>query len=185
MGWHWGILAASGAGAAAAYEHIQSYVLTGNQATVTFSSIDQTYKHLQIRYVARTDRGSDNDTLYLRLNNNATGYRAHFLMGDGSSVTSGDRGSGLTRVDIQGAFTGSTSVTANFGAGIIDILDYASSSKNTTVRFLGGIHNSGNKYISLASGLWNNTAAVNEILLDKVATNFVSGSRFSLYGIKG
>ena len=184
-----GILAVAGAGGGALtndYFLLSSTILTGNQASITFSSINQTYKHLQIRMTGRTDRASDNDTLFIRFNNNTSGYRAHFLMGDGSTVTSADRGTGLTRIDIQGAFTGNTSVASNFGAAVIDILDYANTNKNTTVRYFGGLHNTSgtNRYISLASGLWNNTAAVTEILIDKNASNFVSGTRVSLYGIR-
>ena len=72
-----------------------------------------------------------------------------------------------------------------FGAGVYDILDPYSTTKNKTTRLFGGRgFVTGDHKIVLASGLWRNTASVTSI--DLVANdNFVTGSRFSLYGIKG
>lgn len=186
MGWHWGILASSG-GAAGAYELLQSTILTSGASTVTFTGLGSYsgYKHLQLRIVIRNadTSGGSNDSLYLQFNNDTgANYAWHELSGNGSSVTS----SATTSTNqIQGAYFSSDLATANaYAACVIDILDFSSSSKNTTIRSLSGRPQTSTR-VSLLSGLWNNTAAVTEIDLFNVsATNFKTGSRFSLYGVK-
>jgi hypothetical protein len=79
----------------------------------------------------------------------------------------------------------SNSTTANaVNAGVIDILDYSSSTKNTTLRGLYGMNDNAIA-ICLSSGLYNQTTAVSSITLTASANNFASLSRFSLYGIRG
>jgi hypothetical protein len=87
---------------------------------------------------------------------------------------------------LNGFSAGASNDTNSFGATIIDILDYASASKNTTLRTLSGSSTSSNPRIGLHSGLWNVTDAVTSITLtDNEGLNYTSSSRFSLYGIKG
>jgi hypothetical protein len=78
------------------------------------------------------------------------------------------------------------SSTANvFGAFVVDILDPFETTKNTTVRSLGGM-NAAWASIELRSGAWLSTSAAASILLKPlVGGNFVANSRFSIYGIKG
>jgi hypothetical protein len=78
------------------------------------------------------------------------------------------------------------STASSFGAGVIDILDPFSTTKNKTLRGLGGITSSEATNIALRSGSWASTSAVTSITcLPFSADNWVAGSRFSLYGIKG
>lgn len=178
-----GILALSGAVGGGSYELIESQVLSSSASSVTFSSIPQDYKHLQIRAVARDNRSNTSSLSYFRLNGATTGYGlGHVLYGDGSSVTSTQDGAS-SYIDTFYTFTGSTAPTGSFGVAVVDILDYANTSKNTTTRALTGYMNTAGQ-INLKSGLWINTAAVTQI--DMISTtSFVSGSRFSLYGIRG
>lgn len=188
MGWEWGILSASGAGAAGAYEHIASTILSASQTTVTFSSIASTYKHLQLRAVARSTRAANNRTLVrMRLNGDTgSNYAYHSLTGNGTSVSTDAASSAAFMQMIYFIPDNDSGLANNFGAAVFDILDYASSSKNTTVRALGGNNSRFNSDISLDSGLWNNTAAVTSISLYPAnGFDFAIGSRFSLYGIKG
>lgn len=185
MGWHWGILAASGAGAAGAYEHIQSTILTGSQASVTFSSIPATYKHLQIRYTARATSGYQ-PTLFVRMNGQTgTTYSEHALGGNGSIVFSEGYSSQTSIRTI--AIVGGDDTANIYGAGIVDILDYASTSKNTTIRAFHALPNAAvARQVRLASGLiYNYTPAITSIEFFTSSNDLVSGSRFSLYGIKG
>lgn len=182
-----GILNAQAAGGAggAAYELIESQVLSSSAASVTFSSIPQDYKHLQIRFVARTNTtGFTGTDVFMEFNSSTSGYyKRHSLLANGSSVSSnGDSTSthahaGYIMTDFQPANI--------FGTSVIDLLDYSNSSKNTTVRGLNGYAQSGYNFIQLFSSLWNNTAAVTSVKLDAIQGDFVSGCRFSLYGIRG
>lgn len=175
-----GILGASGAGAPGAYELISTAYGTGSSSTITFSSIPQTYKHLQIRWTAKlTAAGGQN--IGLRLNGITTSsYLGHYMYGNGSSVSSGSLGindNWVTQSTVEG------SGTANLHAfAILDVLDYTNTSKNKTMRLLNGGYNS---QIWIQSGLFLNTSAITSISLLGFAYNFTSTSRFSLYGIKG
>jgi hypothetical protein len=68
---------------------------------------------------------------------------------------------------------------------VIDILDYANTNKNTTVRTLQGRDTNGTGILALNSGAWYNTAAVTSITLAARVYNPTSISSFALYGIKG
>jgi hypothetical protein len=182
-----GVLSAAGADVGPvfedAYELISSTILTANASSVTFGSLgtySSTYKHLQIRHVSKTSFvGSFN----IRLNGITTSsYAKHELNGNGSSVGA-NNAINRTSIELQGNTTNAD--TANsFGVGIVDILDSYSSSKNTTIRSLHGKADAAN-FVALQSGLFNNTASLTEISLFVSSGNFVAGSRFSLYGIKG
>jgi hypothetical protein len=168
------------------YESIASQTLGSNAATVTFSSIPSTYQHLQIRCLVRsTTAATGQDALAIRLNSDTgTNYADHLLYGDGAAAAaSGSASRSNMRADLTIPRNGNT---ANiFGTVIVDLHDYASTTKNKTIRNFGGQDRNGAGYISLSSGLWMNTSAVNTILLYPDSNSFLAGSTFALYGIKG
>ena len=178
-----GFFATAGAGGGgAAFELISTQVLTGSASSVTFSSIPATYKHLQIRAVTKVgDAGSSG--VDVRLNSDSgTNYRTHYLIGTGSTVFSSDAGAGTS---MGLATTAGNNTTSAFGAWVLDALDYANTAKNTTLRTLSGFTESGYQQIRLASGLWVNTSAVTSVTLLPVSSTFLTGCRFSLYGVRG
>lgn len=155
---------------------------TGNQ--VTFSSIPQTFTHLQLRAFARgTTSFADGLTQYMRLNNDSTSaYAQHSLFGNGSIVSSSALANN-TSIDASQVFADAGATTSVYGVCITDILDYTNTNKNTTIRAFGGWDgNSGRGRVTLASGHWRNTDAVNriDILIDG---GWVAGSRLDLYGV--
>lgn len=173
-----GVFAASGAGAAGAYELISSTVLGSATSTVEFTSIASTYKHLQIRFTARANGGTTAETM-LWFNGDIANWSRHFLIGNGSTVTS----SATANTDVM--YPAKIISTANvFTGAVIDILDYASTSKYKTARSLAGFTNGSTHDVSLRSGAWRSTSAVSSIGI-YTAELFATGSRFSLYGIKG
>jgi hypothetical protein len=176
-----GVLSAAGAGGQVfenAFELIATATGTGASPTITFSSIPQTYKHLELRYVEKNDGTTGG---FLRLNGiTSSSYARHTLEASGSTPGSG---SGTPTSSIFQRFAPSTTVNA-FAAGIISILDYSSTTKNTTIRVFAGERGT-NSQIALDSGLLNNTAAITSITLTANSSGYETGSRFSLYGIKG
>jgi len=162
---------------------ITETLISTNTATVTFSSIPSTYKHLQIRVVARTDRSAyDVEDVNLKINGaSGTSYTLHTLTGDGTSVTSFGNGDS-DRIDLVPTST-AASPTSAFGANIVDILDYANTSKFKTVRILGGMNSTSYKFVRLSSGSYKSTSAVSTITVSGGAGgNFIAGTRISLYG---
>jgi hypothetical protein len=72
-----------------------------------------------------------------------------------------------------------------FGAGIIDLLDYADTNKFKTLRALSGTDNNGSGHIIFGSGLYQETTAISSVTLEANGVNWLTGSHFALYGIKG
>jgi len=179
-----GILSAAGAGVASGtYELISTTILGTATASITFSSLGDystTYKHLQVRAVTRTSH-TTTDYLDIRLNG-ATSFCEHGLEANGSSVSSYNSGGIATSIAVA-LVPNSTSTTNSFGGAVVDLLDPYSTTKNKTIRGLGGF---GGVNIALRSGSWASTSSVTSItLLPSSGANLVSGSRFSLYGIRG
>ena len=181
----WSAAGVSGAPVGAgSYELIESSILTSDTSSVTFSSIPQDYKHLQIRFVVKLSSGSTGATTFnIELNSDSSStYATHLLRGDGSTVTSSSSLSNPAVIITNlVARDGETSI---FGSGIIDLLDYTNTSKFTTLRILSGVNTSTNKNVNLSSGLYQSTNAITAVRLFPAA-DAKTGSRFSLYGIKG
>lgn len=178
-------LLSDGGGAANSYESIQTVsVGSGGQSTISFTVIPATYKHLQIRAIAKTNRASWIDDIILQFNSDTgNNYAWHTLAGSGSSASAGAASS--TNRIVLGSMAGS-SVSNTFGAGVVDILDYANTSKNKTVRSIVAVEDNANGYLPFNSGLWMNTAAVTTITISpNTGTQFNQHTQFALYGIKG
>jgi len=168
------------------YESIATVTVgSGGTSTVTFSSIPSTYKHLQLRAHAHFD-GTANQYANMQMQfNSDTGsnYVYHRLYGNGSSASS-DASSSTTKINTP--WIPDNTYSYNYGAQIIDFLDYSSTVKNKTVRTIGGFDGNGSGLLGLFSGAWlNNTTAINSISIFIPSNTISETSKFALYGIKG
>jgi hypothetical protein len=182
-----GILASSMQGAVGDYESINTTVTVGagGTSTITFSSIAASYSHLQIRYIARTNRASNPDYLNMRFNSDSgTNYSAHLLYGNGSAASASGYFS-EAQIYLDGGATGAAQTSGVFAAGVLDILDYSNTNKYKTSRHLLGYDNNGSGAVYLSSGRWGSTSAISTITLTSGSgSTFQQYSSFSLYGIK-
>jgi hypothetical protein len=186
-----GILAGAGGGPPGDYELIQTQILGSAQSSVVFDNLAtyaSTYKHLQVRAAARFSFAEIERGMYLRINGDTgSNYAFHHLFGVGSGSASSAAGANQTSIAVGS--TPSASATANvYGAMVLDLLDPYSTTKNKTVRVLSGSAGSGvQNWIALMSGVRLNTASITSLtfLEPNSGSNFVAGSRFSLYGIRG
>ena len=183
-----GILAVAGAGGgglASSFDLLETTVLSSSASSVTFSSLGSysDYKHLQIRMTTRNSRAVSTNTQFSLTFNGDTGsnYAHHILGGTGGSVYST---ASTSQTAMQVSSIGNSATANIFSASIIDILDFNSSSKNKTIRIMTGIVNSADYEITLRSGFRNNTAAITSFTITANIDNILTGSRFSLYGIK-
>jgi len=178
------ILAAPFAGVTGDYQSIATTTVgVGGQATITFSSIPSTFKHLQIRYMSKSFL--TNDALDMRFNSDtASNYSYHELVGDGATASSSASTPRTAMPLPAGAGLPSTN-TNIFGVGIVDILDYADTNKYKTVRSLGGYDLNGSGAVLLISNHWRSTTAISTISLFLRSNNVGQYSSFALYGIKG
>lgn len=176
---------AEAAGGGAAYELLETTVLTSFASSVSFTGLDAytNYKHLQIRYVYKRNSGSG--PFEIRFNGETTSQATmsqHFLEGNGTDQFVQSGGQGYNSDGDVVAYSNED----NFSPAVTDILDFANTSRKKTVRTFFGAEYQGNDYISLRSNNWDNTNAITQIsFLNRNSRFFVTGSRFSLYGIKG
>lgn len=169
------------------FESIATTVITADTASVTFSSIPQTYKHLQLRMFAKTDRTDADDVTLMQFNGDtAANYSWHWLRGNGTAPAGSAAGASQSYIYLNYACSGNSSASNVFGACVLDILDYANTNKYKTTRSLHGYDLNGSGWIYLASGNWRSTSAITSIVLDQqYGTNWKQYSHFALYGIKG
>ena len=168
------------------YESIATATGTGSSGTITFSSVPSTYKHLQIRFIARDTRATTRDDITIGFNSDTgTNYAYHYVYGDGASaVAGGGANAGTGYVGSIAADSASANIV---GAGIIDILDYADTNKFKTVRVLNGEDQNGSGYVYFNSSLWRSTSAITSIDIKTTSGTryFTTSTTFALYGIKG
>ena len=177
-------------------------VPAAGSATIDFTNIPQYYTHLQLRCVLQDNRGTYGlDQLRVQvgsggtLDTGSTSYAWHYLRGDGAAATAAGyatSGGDNASWQINGAV--GTTVFGSFGGIIIDILDYANTSKNKTMKALSGndLNGSGPASVpgrvALGSCVWlgsNALQAINTIrLFPENATLFTQFSQVALYGIK-
>ncbi len=177
----WAASASGGGAGAAAYELISSTVLGSATSTISFTSIDSSYSHLQIRATLRTNGGGLDDARLTFNSDSGSNYAWHSLYGANGSVSS-EASTSQTSIAIRQA-TGAEAGVLVWGGNVIDILDYAKTTKNKTVRYLNGLAGTYPR-VRLGSGLWSSTAAITSLSLYN-ANTFMTGTRVSLYGIKG
>ena len=166
--------------AGADFESIATVTVgSGGASSIEFTSIPGTYQHLQIRGISRLAAGTL-PTVWAQFNaDTATNYAYHLLRGSGSAASAegGTSQSGAFAVSSAGGAQ-TASVFAGF---VIDLLDYANTSKNTTLRSLTGGDFNGTGWVDLRSALWLSTSAITSIKLAHTgATNFSEHSTAAL-----
>lgn len=172
------------------YVALAKTVLTGSQASITFSSIPSTYTDLILVVSSRQqDSGSYFEQFYLEFNGSATAVYSQTMVRGNSSVAGSNQNS--TQAYFNYLYQTGPSNTANtFGSVEIYIPNYTGST-NKVMSSTSVVENNsttaGESWIAGAAQLWRNTSAINQIKLTASgggAGNFTSGSRFDLYGIK-
>jgi hypothetical protein len=163
------------------YDKIATNTLGSATATVTFSSISGTYTDLVFVFNGGTT--SSGPTMRLTVNGDSgANYSDTALDGDGSSAVS-TRHSGANFM----AITNNVGIAGTLGAQttIMQLQNYSNATTYKTVLFrANNATSSGFPGVTAAVGLWRNTAAITSISLTTASTTFLSGSTFTLYGIK-
>jgi hypothetical protein len=179
------VLDAGAGGAAGSFESIATATGTGSSGTITFTSIPSTYKHLQLRIRARSSRAATSDFIIVQFNSDTgSNYAHHQLEGDGATASAS--GAATQANAYVGRAPGTSVADTNImGVSIVDIHDYASTTKNKTTRAAYGFDANGSGYSTLGSGLWQNTSAISTVSVKLNIGNFLTSSTIALYGIKG
>lgn len=170
------------------YVALAKTVLTGSQASVTFSSIPSTYTDLVLFVSARQDTSSYYEQIYLEFNGSSTAVYSQTMVRANSATPASNRNSGQAYFNYL--YEPGPSATSNTFSNVeIYIPNYAGSTNKIMSSTSVSENNSSTDsqwWLDGAAHLWGNTAAINQIKLTASGApgNFVSGSRFDLYGIK-
>ncbi len=177
----------------AVIEAISTTYLEADAALIEFTSIPQTYEHLQLRISAKQARASESVECTIRLGtgggavDTGNNYYSHYMYAYGTTVGAGG-GTARAYWKRIGPFVAAASVdAAQHGGGVVDILDYANANKNTTALSISGSALGATyPWVNIGSGLWDNTGAVDRIAIAayNYSGDFVRGSEFTLYGLK-
>jgi hypothetical protein len=185
-----GIFASANQSAAAtSFESIATVsVGASSVSSVTFSSIPQTYTHLQIRAIARIDAADTVRSINVQYNSDTgSNYDVHLLYGNGSNALATAQTSQNFMI-YQVFSLGANASSNTFAPSIVDILDYTNTNKYKTSRAFAGSEwntSSTDAQVRFASGLWRSTSAITSITLTpNTSGNIVQYSHFALYGIK-
>lgn len=175
------------------FESIATAIGNSSSATITFNSIPSTFKHLQLRMTLKNAGTSGSAGGFdIRFNSDSSYiYTYHYIAGDGTSLTTTGQ-SNTNKIDsINGVLPDNYSGSGfdnMVGVSILDIQDYASTTKFKTARSFSGFNSSGvgAESVGFSSGLWRDTSAITSISIISASANaWTSKAQFSLYGIKG
>jgi hypothetical protein len=157
---------------------IQHQELASAQASITFSSIPQTFTDLVLMLSLRATASGTNVGA-VSFNGSTSNFSLRLLQGDGSGVSSANYSA-----NYAGIFGGSTMTANTFGNATIYIPNYAGSTNKSFSVDAVTENNATLAFQNIQAGLWSNTAAITSI-----AISFLSGgdwaqySSATLYGI--
>jgi len=158
-------------------------------SSYTFSNIPSDYDHLELRIFAKDGRSPVYSFLSFQVNGD-TGSNYFTLAPQVDTRTGSPYGGESVNATNIGYIPIAGGSGSNYwGSGTIKFLDYSNSARNKTAIYNGGYVGFGDGtselgIITQGMGQWRNTNAINSIRCFAIS-NFASGTRLSLYGIKG
>lgn len=161
------------------YEPITSQTLASNQTTVTLSSIPQTFTDLVLVVSSQGTRATFGGDLTVKINSDTgSNYSITSLTGNGSTASSA-RASNQSSLSLGGDIGPAS--TSTYTPTIIHFFNY---SNTTTYKTILSRHNNAGQRVALICGLWRSTSAITQLDLTANGYDYVSGSTFTLYGVK-
>jgi len=161
---------------------IETVTLGSDSASITFSSIPQTYTDLMIVLSVRTSNTEFGQSVRVRPNGSTTNGSERVLRAfNGSSVSS--------YTDAYAAITdnqlGSGATANTFGSAQLYIPNYTSTTANKSMSSEGVSEtNAAGGRLDIIASLWASTAAITSIVLDNSnGYNLNTGTSATLYGI--
>ncbi len=174
----------------ASFDWIATGTSTGSSSEIVFSDIPQTYTNLMIYGSARAQGNSEGQGIYIQFNSDtAANYNYIRYAFERKNTTSNAYSAvGNSQNGLYFDVAPDTAYTTNlFGGVVCDILNYSSSSDYKTlisephVPFTSGV----TTYIWHHAGAWMSNSAITSLrIYNPSSNNFVSGSTYSLYGVR-
>lgn len=168
---------------------IGDQILNAPTATITFGSIPGTFKHLFLHMHSRTDKASGYSDPRIRFNgDSAANYDDYHVEPSGTTPTFAV----AEHIAGTGMLWNNVVATSGFPAnvftdGLLWFPHYAGAANNKMIHGHFAIKKdvtTGNVKVSHVMGCWRSNVAVTQIvIIEDIGANYVSGSRFTLYGI--
>lgn len=159
------------------YEPISTQTVGTAIASVTFSSIPQTYTDLIFIVSAASSVAQDP---IVRLNSDSgTNYSYTTLTGNRANAVSAR---GTNQTGMAQNYFGSDSTTLSENARVMHFFSYSNTTTYKTMLARAGRGNTDG--LALVCNLWRNTAAITSITAITGSGTYSIGSTFTLYGIK-
>lgn len=163
---------------------IEHQTLAAGAASVTFSSIPQTFRSLQLIWAARGENASSSVALWCRLNGDTgANYDYSFNQTAGGANTPG---TSVGQTVIRAGFFAAASAAAGLGGSGTILLPHYTSAFHKHLESDAAAATStasGDMVREDGGGRWRSTAAVTSWTVLPSASNFAAGSRFTLYGL--
>ena len=163
------------------YELIEAKTLGSAVASVTFTSIPQTFTDLQLLISSRATQNVARELIKIYPNGSTANNTRILLFGyDSGSVASG------SDTDKSIGWQSGNSTTANtFANGSVYFSNYTNSNYKSYSADVVAENNSSSSWIvNLNASLWSDTAAITSIEIACETSTFAVNSTFYLYGIK-
>ena len=154
---------------------------SGGAATISFTSIPQTYTDLIVKVSGRSNYAANFDYLNIKFNGSSSNYSSRVLYGTGAGASSTASAGDIT----FGGLNGNNSTANTFANSEYLIPNYVSSNQKSVSQ--DGVEETNAEstiFAFLTAGLWADTSAITSITLSpNFGTNFVQYSTAYLYGI--
>jgi len=169
----------------ATYNLIQTVTVgSGGAATISFSSIPQTYTDLQLVTSWRTSRASTADYVAISFNSSTSSFSLRGLYGNGSTVGSYNYTTSPDSRIISQA-VGNNATASVFSSGSLYLPNYTSNNFKSYSTDATREDNTTANEMAIQAGLWSNTSAITSITLTSWGSaTILQYSSASLYGIK-
>lgn len=161
-------------------------VLAASATSVSFSSIPQGFRHLQLLIQARTDAVAEVDNALLRINGDTgTNYDSERIAADGTAIAAATtRATATSLVCLTEA---ANSRADNFSGGFILIFGYSAARDKHVLSLsasYGDVSADTDLHLAVRGLRWRDTSVITDLaLVPNTGANFVSGSHFALYGV--
>jgi hypothetical protein len=170
------------------YTLISSQVLSTSAASVTFSSIPQTYKDLVLRVSARSDGATTGDYFIITINGNTGSIYSNTEIQsyNGTSVLSANEANVSPSTANYNVTADAANNTASTFASIeLYIPNYTASTNKPFSQFGVKENNTSNiANVTAVASLFSSSAAITSLSFAPISPrNWVTGSSFYLYGI--
>lgn len=172
-----------------AIEVIGESILTSTAASIVFSSIPATYRHLRLVILGRSSRGdATSDYLNIRFNGDTgNNYDDAFLEQTDTTMSSDSNPADSSILAAQ--LPTDTGPASAAGAATIDIPGYAQTVLHKSLVGHSQITRgtaAGDIRQTIHGGMWRSTAAINSItLFPQAGGTLAIGTIVTLYGLKG